>query len=107
MRIINSLALRLFLSASVWILLTLFSGGLLLSDIFKESSEKAFEDKLNLFITCFFDVKKRNNKTAGVKKKERQKYIVHTSWFSNNLNNAPPVLKNRPPSDTNKKPGIL
>ena len=47
---INSLALRLFLSASVWILLTLISGGLLLSDIFRESTEKAFEDKLNLFM---------------------------------------------------------
>lgn len=47
---INSLALRLFLSASVWILLTLISGGLLLSDIFRESTEKAFDDKLNLFM---------------------------------------------------------
>ncbi len=47
---INSLALRLFLSATVWILLTLFSGGLLLSDLFRESIEKSFEDKLNLFM---------------------------------------------------------
>ena len=38
------------LSASVWILLTLISGGLLLSDIFRESTEKAFDDKLNLFM---------------------------------------------------------
>ncbi|MAI85108.1 MAG: hypothetical protein CMM91_09300 [Rickettsiales bacterium] len=50
MNLINSLALRLFLSASVWILLTLFSGGLLLSDIFRESTEKSFNDKLNLFM---------------------------------------------------------
>lgn len=50
MNVINSLALRLFLSASVWILLTLFSGGLLLSDIFRESTEKSFNDKLNLFM---------------------------------------------------------
>ena len=50
MKLINSLALRLFLSASVWILLTLLSGGLLLSDIFRESAEKSFEDKLNLFM---------------------------------------------------------
>ena len=40
----------LFLSASVWVLLTLFSGGLLLSDLFRESVEKSFEDKLNLFM---------------------------------------------------------
>jgi hypothetical protein len=50
MNYINSLALRLFLSASVWVLLTLFSGGLLLSDLFRESAEKSFEDKLNLFM---------------------------------------------------------
>lgn len=50
MNFINSLALRLFLSASVWILLTLFSGGLLLSDLFRESVEKSFDDKLNLFM---------------------------------------------------------
>ena len=50
MNYINSLALRLFLSASVWVLLTLFSGGLLLSDLFRESVEKSFEDKLNLFM---------------------------------------------------------
>ena len=46
----NSLALRLFLSASVWIIFTLFSGGLLLSNVFRESSQKAFEDKLNFFM---------------------------------------------------------
>ena len=34
---------------------------------------------LNFFVIWFFDVKKRNNKTAGVKKKDRQKYIDHTS----------------------------
>ena len=47
--VLNSLALRLFLSASVWIIFTLFSGGLLLSNVFRESSQKAFEDKLNFF----------------------------------------------------------
>ena len=46
----NSLALRLFLSASVWIIFTLFSGGLLLSNVFRESTQKAFEDKLNFFM---------------------------------------------------------
>ena len=46
----NSLALRLFLSASVWIIFTLFSGGLLLSNVFRESTQNAFEDKLNFFM---------------------------------------------------------
>lgn len=48
--VLNSLALRLFLSASVWIIFTLFSGGLLLSNVFRESTQKAFEDKLNFFM---------------------------------------------------------
>ena len=44
----NSLAVRLFLSATVWILLTLVSAGLLLSDLNKNSNFKAFDDRLNL-----------------------------------------------------------
>ena len=48
--VLNSLALRLFLSASVWIIFTLFSGGLLLSNVFRESTQNAFEDKLNFFM---------------------------------------------------------
>ena len=44
----NSLAVRLFLSATVWILLTLVSAGLLLSDLNQNSNFKAFDDRLNL-----------------------------------------------------------
>ena len=44
----NSLAVRLFFSATVWIMLTLFSAGLLLSDLNKNSNFKAFDDRLNL-----------------------------------------------------------
>ena len=58
MMILNSLALRLFLSASVWIVFTLFSGGLLLSNVFRESSQKSFEDKLNLFMETLIGASK-------------------------------------------------
>ena len=44
----NSLAVRLFFSATVWIMLTLVSAGLLLSDLNKNSNFKAFDDRLNL-----------------------------------------------------------
>ena len=50
MVIVKSLALRLFMSASVWIIFSLFCGGLLLSNVFRDSSENAFQDKLNLFM---------------------------------------------------------
>ena len=43
----NSLAVRLF-SATVWIILTLVSAGLLLSDLNQNSNFKAFDDRLNL-----------------------------------------------------------
>jgi len=44
----NSLAVRLFLSATVWIMLTLISASLLLSDLNQNSNLKAFDDRLNL-----------------------------------------------------------
>ena len=44
----NSLAVRLFFSATVWIMLTLVSAGLLLSDLNQNSNFKAFDDRLNL-----------------------------------------------------------
>ena len=46
----NSLALRLFTSAFVWIILTLAGTGLVLSDLNKKSNLQAFDDKLNLLL---------------------------------------------------------
>jgi signal transduction histidine kinase len=46
----NSLAVRLFFSATVWIILTLLSAGLLLSDLNKRNNLEAFDDRLNLLL---------------------------------------------------------
>ena len=46
----NSLAVRLFFSATVWIILTLLSAGLLLSDLNKQNNLEAFDDRLNLLV---------------------------------------------------------
>ena len=46
----NSLAVRLFLSATIWIIFTLVSAGLLLSDLNEKSNFNAFEDRLNLLL---------------------------------------------------------
>ena len=46
----NSLAVRLFLSATVWIILTLLAAGLLLSDLNKKTNFEAFDDRLNLLL---------------------------------------------------------
>ena len=46
----NSLAVRLFFSATVWIILTLLSAGLLLSDLNKKNNLEAFDDRLNLLV---------------------------------------------------------
>ena len=42
----NSLAVRLFFSATVWIILTLVAAGLLLSDLNKKSNFAAFDDRI-------------------------------------------------------------
>ena len=46
----NSLAVRLFFSATVWIIFTLVSAGLLLSDLNKKTNFIAFDDRLNLLL---------------------------------------------------------
>ncbi len=46
----NSLAVRLFFSATIWIIFTLVSAGLLLSDLNEKSNFKAFDDRLNLLL---------------------------------------------------------
>ncbi len=46
----NSLAVRLFLSATIWIILTLLAAGFLLSDLNKKSNFAAFDDRLNLLL---------------------------------------------------------
>ena len=46
----NSLAVRLFFSATIWIIFTLVSAGLLLSDLNEKTNFKAFDDRLNLLL---------------------------------------------------------
>ena len=46
----NSLAVRLFFSATVWIILTLLAAGLLLSDLNKKTNFAAFDDRLNILL---------------------------------------------------------
>ena len=54
----NSLALRLFTSAIVWIFLTLLGTGIVLSDLNKQSNLKAFDDKLNLLLETLIGASK-------------------------------------------------
>lgn len=46
----NSLAVRLFFSATIWIIFTLVSAGLLLSDLNEKTNFAAFDDRLNLLL---------------------------------------------------------
>ena len=46
----NSLAVRLFFSATIWIIFTLVSAGLLLSDLNEKTNFRAFDDRLNLLL---------------------------------------------------------
>ena len=54
----NSLAVRLFLSATIWIILTLFSAGLLLSDLNEKTNFRAFDDRLNLSLETLIGASK-------------------------------------------------
>src|SRR5215475_3166421 len=46
----NSLATRLFFSASAWVLVILFITGFVLSSVYKDASERAFDRRLNLYL---------------------------------------------------------
>ncbi len=46
----NSLATRLFLSATVWVVLVLILTGIVLSSVYKRSVERAFDRRLNFYL---------------------------------------------------------
>ena len=46
----NSLALRLFLSATVWTVLILFVTGFVLSGLYRDSVERAFDRRLGVYL---------------------------------------------------------
>jgi signal transduction histidine kinase len=46
----NSLATRLFLSASAWLVVILVITGFVLSSVYKEATERAFDRRLNLYL---------------------------------------------------------
>ena len=62
----NSLALRLFTSAIVWIFLTLLGTGIVLSDLNKQSNLKAFDDKLNLLLETLIGASKIDSSMVTV-----------------------------------------
>ncbi len=46
----NSLATRLFLSATVWVVVVLLITGVVLSSVYRSASERAFDRRLNLYL---------------------------------------------------------
>ena len=46
----NSLATRLFLSASTWVVVILVTTGFVLSSVYKNATERAFDRRLNLYL---------------------------------------------------------
>ncbi|MDB5502152.1 MAG: putative Two-component sensor histidine kinase, partial [Tardiphaga sp.] len=46
----NSLALRLFLSATAWVVIILAVTGFILSSVYREASERAFDRRLNFYL---------------------------------------------------------
>jgi signal transduction histidine kinase len=46
----NSLAIRLFFSATAWVVIVLSLTGLILSSVYRQSSERAFDRRLNFYL---------------------------------------------------------
>src|SRR6185312_11681293 len=46
----SSLATRLFLSATVWVVVILLITGVVLSSVYRSASERAFDRRLNLYL---------------------------------------------------------
>jgi hypothetical protein len=46
----NSLAIRLFVSASAWVVVILVITGFVLSSVYKDATERAFDRRLNLYL---------------------------------------------------------
>ena len=46
----NSLALRLFLSATAWTVVILFATGIILSSIYREAVERSFDRRLGVYL---------------------------------------------------------
>src|SRR6266853_3548999 len=46
----NSLATRLFLSATAWVVVILLITGIVLSSVYRSASERAFDRRLNLYL---------------------------------------------------------
>src|SRR5712675_1011656 len=46
----SSLATRLFLSATAWVVMILFITGIVLSSVYRDATERAFDRRLNLYL---------------------------------------------------------
>src|SRR4051812_1088350 len=46
----TSLATRLFVSATVWVVVILLLTGIVLSSVYRQASERAFDRRLNLYL---------------------------------------------------------
>src|SRR6266513_6259024 len=58
----SSLATRLFLSATAWVVVILFITGIVLSSVYRDATERAFDRRLNLYLrTIIAEVATPNN----------------------------------------------
>ena len=80
----NSLAVRLFLSATVWIILTLLATGLLLSDLNRKSNIAAFDDRLNLLLESLIGASKVDSSdsiTVVSSIREPRFFQPYSGWY--------------------------
>ena len=94
----NSLAARLFLSASLWSLLILFAAGIILSTVQQRASERAFDDRLSVYLKSLVaDVASPNeadrNDHSGISEPRFDLPLSGWYWQVTRLDRLPPDVR--------------
>ncbi len=94
----NSLAVRLFFSATIWIMFTLISAGLLLSDLNQKTNFSAFDDRLNLLLETLIGASRVDSSdgitvvsTIG----DPRFFQPYSGWYWQVSNGSKPLVRSR------------
>src|SRR3977135_2415083 len=88
----SSLATRLFLSATAWVVVILFITGIVLSSVYRDATERAFDRRLNLYLrTIIAEVATPDNTPDQFQSLGEPLFEMPLSgWYWQNARTAPP-----------------
>lgn len=97
----NSLAFRLIAAASLWSALALVVAGLVLTSLYRQNAEKAFDDRLGVYLNSLIGNLAAENPGAPLSDPgnlgEQQFELLYSGWYwqVRDANNGPVVLASR------------